>query len=153
VVCWVAGARGPARERQHDGRGCRWRDAVSIDDGGQLDVGDVACDSFRETIRYLDRSHTCHRCGISQRFCNTCTEDGTCQWPHIAVPLARLALACGVGRNIIRKAGYEGERGDWGGYALWLVQAHRFRPWRELVSNSMVVDFRVSDLLRTTRVD
>ena len=25
AVCWVTGARGPAREWQHDGRGCRWR--------------------------------------------------------------------------------------------------------------------------------
>lgn len=139
VVCWVAGARGAVRGWQHDGRGCRWREAVPIDDGGQLDVGEVACDSFRETIRYLDAGHACHRCGISQRLCGTRTEKGTCQWPHIAVPLARLALACGIGRNIIRKAGYEGERGDWGEYALWLGQAHRLRLWGELVSNSMVV--------------
>lgn len=139
VVCWVAGARGAARGWQHDGRGCQWREAVPIDDGGQLDVGEVACDGFRETIRYLDAGHACHRCGISQRLCGTRTENGTCQWPRIAVPLARLALACGIGRNIIRKAGYEGERGDWGEYALWLGQAHRLRLWGELVSNSMVV--------------
>lgn len=139
VVCWVAGARGPMRDWQHDGRSCRWREAVAVDDGGQLDVGEVACDGFRETIRYLNAGHTCHRCGISQRFCNTGEEGGICQWPHVAVPLARLALACGVGRNIIRKAGYEGQRGDWTEYALWLGQTHRLRLWGELVSNSMVV--------------
>jgi hypothetical protein len=139
VVCWVAGARGPVRDWQHDGRECRWRESVPIDDGGQLDAGEVACDSFRETIRYLHTSHTCHRCGISQRFCNTGEEGGSCQWPHIAVPLARLALACGVGRNIVRRTGFEGQRGDWTEYALWLGQTHRLRLWGELVSNSMVV--------------
>jgi hypothetical protein len=139
VVCWVAGARGPAREWQHDGRGCQLREAVPIDDGGQLDVGEVACDSFRETIRYLEAGHTCHRCGISQRLCDTGEENGSCQWPQVAVPLARLALACGIGRNIIRKAGFEGQRGDWTEYALWLGRTHRLRLWGELVSNSMVV--------------
>ena len=139
VVCWVAGARGPTMDWQHDGRSCRSREAVPINDGGQLDVGEVACDGFRETIRYLNAGHTCHRCGISQRFCNTGEEGGICQWPHVAVPLARLVLACGVGRNIIRKAGYEGQRGDWTEYALWLGQTHRLRLWGELVSNSMVV--------------
>ena len=81
VVCWVAGARGPARDWQHDGRGCRWRESVPIDDGGELDAGEVACDSFRETIRYLNTGHTCHRCGISQRICATGEEGGSCQWP------------------------------------------------------------------------
>jgi hypothetical protein len=139
VVCWVAGARGPVRDWQHDERECRWRELVPIDDGGQLDAGEVACDNFRETIRYLNTGHTCHRCGISQRLCDTGEEGGSCQWPRIAVPLARLALACGVGRNIVRKAGYEGQRGDWTDYALWLGQTHRLRLWGELVSNSMVV--------------
>jgi hypothetical protein len=101
------------RDWQHDERECRWRESVPIDDGGQLDAAEVVCDSFRETIRYLNTGHMCHRCGISQRFCDTAEEGGSCQWPRIAVPLARLALACGVGRNIVRKAGYEGQRGYW----------------------------------------
>ena len=112
---------------------------MPIDDGGELDAGEVACDSFRETIRYLNTSHTCHRCGISQRLCGTGEEGGICQWPHMATQLTRLALACGVGRNIVRKAGYDGHRGDWTEYALWLGQTHRLRLWGELVSNSMVV--------------
>ena len=57
----------------------------------------------------------------------------------MATQLTRLALACGVGRNIVRKAGYDGHRGDWTEYALWLGQTHRLRLWGELVSNSMVV--------------
>jgi hypothetical protein len=139
VVCWVAGARGGARDWQHDGRDCQWRESVPVDDGGQLDVGELACGGFRETIRYLDAGHACHRCGISQRLCDTGEEQGTCQWPHTAIPLLRLALACGTGRNIVRKAGYEGEMGDWGEYALWLGQVHCLRLWGEAVSNSMVV--------------
>jgi hypothetical protein len=51
VVCWVAGARGLVRDWQHDGQECRWRESVPIDDGGQLDAGEVACDGLREMIR------------------------------------------------------------------------------------------------------
>lgn len=102
-------------------------------------MGELACDVFREKIRYLDAGHTCHRYGISQKLCNTRERDDGCQWPQTAIPLLRLALGCSIGRNIVRQAGYEGEAADWEEYALWLGQTYSLRFWGESASNSMVV--------------
>ena len=83
MVCWVAGARGPTRDWQYDGRSCRFREAVPIDDdGGQLNVGEVACDDFRETSRYLNASYICHRYAISKHFYNTSEEGGMIASAH-----------------------------------------------------------------------
>ncbi len=139
-VCWVAAALGSGRGWMHEGRTCRQRERVPLDTGNALLLGENACDQFRATIRYLDGSKTCHACGISQKMCRTRESgQGGCQWPRIATPIAMLATSNTFGRNIIRRAGYEDEAGDWGAYALWLGQPHRLRLWGELVSNSMVV--------------
>ena len=139
-VCWMTAALGTRHDWLHDGRTCTQRRRVFTDTGGTLDMDEAACDQFRETIRYLDGSKTCHACGISQKLCRTREAgQGGCQWPRMATAIVRLATTNTFGRNIIRQAGYGDEMADWHAYALWLGQPHRLRLWGELVSNSMVV--------------
>jgi len=139
-VCWVTSALGDGRDWLHDGRACTRRQSVLTDTRDALDMDEAACDCFRKMIRYVDGSHTCHACGISQKLCRMReARQGRCQWPRMATAIVRLATMNTFGRNIIRQAGYGGEMRDWQAYALWLGQAHRLRLWGELVSNSMVV--------------
>ena len=49
-----------------------------------------ACDEFRRQIVYERSSHSCTKCGISQKLCATGIEDGMrCQWPNVMVPLVQ----------------------------------------------------------------
>lgn len=140
VVCWMLLALGGTRGWLHSGQGCCWREVVDTDEGGVINISEQACDDFRTRIRYLDGSKTCYRCGISQRMCRTRVDSAAaCQWPHVAIPVVRMAMTSTIGRNIIRQAGYEDDWEEWDAYALWLGQPHRLRVWGELASNSMVV--------------
>ena len=140
AACWISAAITGAGEWLHDGRRCGRRGMVRTDDGRVVDMSDEACNTFRERIGYLDPSRTCFRCGISQKLCNTKEEgQGRCQWPGVAIPVVRAAMGNTIGRNVVRRAGYDGGMDDWDAYALWLGQPHRLRLWREMVSNSMVV--------------
>ncbi|KAK0926478.1 hypothetical protein LTR29_017851 [Friedmanniomyces endolithicus] len=139
-VCWVTSALGGGHAWLHDGRTCRRRRTVTIDTGGDIEMGEDVCDRFRATVLYLDGGKTCHACGISQKMCRTREAGrGGCQWPRIATAVVRLAMSNTIGQNIIRQAGYGGEMNDWQSYALWLGQPHRLRLWGELASNSMLI--------------
>ncbi|KAK0950983.1 hypothetical protein LTS01_025418, partial [Friedmanniomyces endolithicus] len=139
-VCWVTSALGGGHAWLHDGRTYRRRRTVTIDTGGDIEMGEDVCNRFRATVLYLDGGKTCHACGISQKMCRTREAGrGGCQWPRIATAVVRLAMSNTIGRNIIRQAGYGGEMNDWQSYALWLGQPHRLRLWGELASNSMLI--------------
>jgi hypothetical protein len=137
AVCWVRVALSGVGGWLHDGGTCRKR-TLQGDDGRVVDISEQVCDEFRAQVRYPD-GRTCFRCGVGQKWCNTREERGSCQWPRIAAPVLRAAMASTIGRNIIRQAGYDGEMDDWAAYALWLAQPYRLRVWKELASNSMVV--------------
>ena len=140
AVCWIGVAIKGGGDWLHDGKACEARRTMRSDDGGVVDMSERACDEFREQVQYLDGGRACFSCGITQKLCNTKEEEqGRCQWPWVAIPVVRAAMASTIGRNIIRQAGYKGGMGDWGAYALWLGQPHRLRVWKEMVSNSMVV--------------
>ena len=139
AACWIMVAMTGTGDWLHGSSECNEEHVRAGAGGGFVDMSERAYDVFRKQIRYSD-GRTCFRCGISQKLCNTREEEqGQCQWPRIAAPVLRAAMASTIGRNIIRQAGYDGEMGDWNGYALWLAQPHRLRQWKELVSNSMVV--------------
>jgi hypothetical protein len=102
-------------------------------------------DGFRQQIRYGIESHSCMKCGVSQKFCATGEETTKrCQWPNVLVPVVRAAVGFKEGIEIIRGVGYNGElSGGFKDYASWLGQKHIRRVWGEIFSNAMVVVIRV----------
>ena len=117
---------------------------------GGVVVSKEEVDAFRAKIRFDKRTHSCFKCGISQKLCKT-REDSSqkCQWPGIMSNLLR-RISCSTegGRGVVRRCGYEGDWGDWDGYASWLAQADERRVWGEVVSRAMVV---VKEFLRWRR--
>lgn len=108
-------------------------------------LGQVTCDEFRIKIRYERGSHTCMKCGISQKLCAT-GEDrkARCQWSNVLVPVVKVAVETVGGLEIVRKAGFEEELGgDLSNYGKWLGQRHVRRVWGLLMSNAMVVLIKV----------
>jgi hypothetical protein len=99
------------------------------------------CDNFRRGLRYAKDSHTCFKCGISQRLCNR--RKGSkekCQWTGVAMPILIAAMGAGQeGEVILKRCGFQGANDDWGAYQRWLGIRHQRRIWGENVSNSMAV--------------
>jgi superfamily II DNA helicase RecQ len=55
-------------------------------------VQEAGLDRFREVIRWQDNSHSCHRCGLSQKICATGEEvQMACQWPGVMIPVLKVA--------------------------------------------------------------
>lgn len=115
----------------------------------EVEVTEVVLDTFRRRLRYRDNSHSCHRCGLSQRYCPT-GEDihAACPWPQALVPAVYLTMGGGRATvDLLRGLGYGGEEyqgqgatwSGWTEYATWLGQRHIRRVWGELMSNAMVV--------------
>jgi len=106
----------------------------------QQELTQRACDEFRQLIRYEVRSHSCMKCGISQKFCVTGIEGGRrCQWPNVVVPVVRAAMGSDGGFEMIKRLGYKGGFQDWGEYGAWLGRRYKRRYWGEWMSNAMVV--------------
>lgn len=100
----------------------------------------AVCDEFRRRIVYEVRSHSCTRCGISQRYCATGVGEGMrCQWPNVLVPIVRGAMGSAVGMEVLRRVGFKGGFREWEEYGRWLGQRHKRRVWGEWMSNAMVV--------------
>ncbi|KAG5950989.1 hypothetical protein E4U57_007239 [Claviceps arundinis] len=110
-VCWVTLALGFGPET---GRARTQRETVNCTSstGGTLNMSALECDIFRASILDVKDANACHRCGISQKLCNTREAGSQCQWPRIAPAILRLATANDAGREIITKAGYIGEMND-----------------------------------------
>jgi superfamily II DNA helicase RecQ len=106
---------------------------------------------FRGRISYEKSSHTCHRCGISQRYCATKERvENACQWPNVVVPIL-VAMVYGEpgGAGTVeariqqfRELGYEGEMEE-GRIARWVGRRHRRPIWGVWVSNGMAVVTRM----------
>jgi len=129
AACWVV--EGDEDGHLHSLARCQKR----------AELTQAACDEFRRQIRYEVKSHSCTKCGISQKFCATGVGEGMrCQWPNVLIPMVRTAMGSGeLGARILRRAGFEGETEDWRGYADWLGRRHDRRVWGEWMSNAMVV--------------
>jgi len=95
---------------------------------------------LRQQIVYQRHSHSCTRCGISQKYCATGQDEAEpCQWPGVMVPVIRAALGSSIGREMIKRAGYEGEYSNVVAYGRWLGRRHVRRIWGEWMSNAMAV--------------
>jgi len=143
AMCWMK-SEAKDSHLEHGGQECESRELTVTDEADETTIIDV--DTFRKQIKYAKASKACRKCGINQRMCNT-REDAKrkCQWPGIAVPVLMTAVRDPIGRNIIRKAGFEPKRvieedkEGWKAYALWCGQARDRRIWGEVMSNSMWV--------------
>jgi len=73
---------------------------------------------FRRLIRFEESSHSCFKCGFSQKLCATGVDEGrACQWPNIAAALLRGIPSTEKGGAIVEEIGFEGETADAKGYA------------------------------------
>lgn len=107
-----------------------------------------AVERFRRQIMYEKKSHTCHRCGISQGFCATKEDEGrACQWPFVVAPLLWGVIQFPNGEDEAREEmltllnglGYGGEMGDGGAFARWAGRCHERPIWGVWMSNGMAV--------------
>ena len=130
VACWVLGTEEDEERRGHRLTTCEQFPAYH--DGPEMD-------DFRRHIRYEAKSHTCHRCGWSQRWCATGEDvQAVCQWPHIVVPALRMMFEDERGRMLLEACGYRGgwvAEDDWAAFGRWVGRCHPRRVFGELVSN------------------
>jgi hypothetical protein len=101
---------------------------------------------FRRMIRFEEGTHSCFKCGFSQKLCSTgAGEGGKCQWPNTAAAILRGIPSTRQGVTIVENAGFDGETSNAKEYAKWLGSRHRQRVWGELMSNAtaVIIDFVV----------
>jgi hypothetical protein len=101
---------------------------------------------FRRMIRFEEGTHSCFKCGFSQKLCGMGVgKGGKCQWPNTAAAILRGIPSTRQGVAIVKNAGFDGETGNAKEYAKWLGSRHRRRVWGELMSNAttVIIDFIV----------
>jgi superfamily II DNA helicase RecQ len=111
---------------------------------------------FRRLIKFEESSHSCFKCGFSQKLCNTGVgEDRACQWPNVAAAILRGIPSTKQGAAIVKNVGFEGETTNAKEYAKWLSWRHRQRVWGELMSNAsaLVIEFIVERAKRRAGTD
>ena len=143
AICWMKAEEEDAH-LQHSTESCGgYATELTVRDAAD---GSVITDqdTFRGWIRYSSKAKGCHKCGISQKICETGQDGGRgCQWPGLAIAVLITAARDGVGRNIIAKAGFDNEgfeeMTEWKRYARWCGQTREQRIWGEVMSNSMMV--------------
>jgi hypothetical protein len=108
---------------------------------GPSELSVDGCDNFRRRLRYAKDSHTCFKCGISQKLCNS--RKGSkekCQRTGVAMPILIAAMGAGQeGQAILERCGFRRGSDDLSGYQKWLGLRHQRQIWGENVSNSMAV--------------
>lgn len=108
-------------------------------------------EKFRRLIRFEESTHSCFKCGFSQKLCNTgAGEHGRCQWPKAAASILRGVPSTKHGVAIVKNVGFDGDTADARGYASWLGSRHRRRVWGELMSNAsaLIIEFIVQKAKR-----
>ncbi|KAF2158359.1 hypothetical protein M409DRAFT_61729, partial [Zasmidium cellare ATCC 36951] len=97
-------------------------------------------DAFRGQLRFDKDTHSCYKCGISQRLCRT-GEDSkqVCQWPGRVAPLLYALVQSENRLHTLYNAGYDEDSLDVAACVQWLGRRHPRRVWNEVVSNGMAV--------------
>jgi superfamily II DNA helicase RecQ len=111
---------------------------------------------FRRLIKFEESSHSCFKCGFSQKLCKTGVKEGeACQWPDVAAAMLRGIPSTKQGATIVKTVGFEGETADAKEYAKWLGLRHKQRVWGELMSNAsaLIVEFIVESARRQTGIE
>ena len=141
-VCWAEG-RVPCKSQRADNsqkvRTPEVAGAYAIDDG--------RCCSATLEVRFDQDTHSCFRCGLSQKFCNTGQSTGAdCQWPDVAGPMLQTIRWTRKGAEILERWEFFGEEATDGhdqAYVAWLGRRHPRRVLGEVVSNgfALLVEF------------
>ena len=132
AACWIVD--GEEDGHMHSGLECRKYKELSQQE----------CDESRKEIVYEKGSHSCTKCGISQKLCMTGVEEGMkCQWPHVMIAVLRAGMGNEEVFKVVRQVGFEGEFRDWGRYSKWLGRRHGSRIWGEWMSNGTVVMMKI----------
>ena len=111
---------------------------------------------FRRLIKFEESSHSCFKCGFSQKLCKTGVKEGeACQWPDVAAAMLRGIPSTKQGATIVKTVGFEGETVDAKEYAKWLGLRHKQRVWGELMSNAsaLIIEFIIESARRQTGIE
>ena len=89
-------------------------------------MAEAEVDAFRGGVRFERDTHSCHKCGFSQRLCESGIDNRRkCQWSNVAIAITMAACENVVGRGMIRRAGFRGELGEGlEEYQKWLGWRH-----------------------------
>lgn len=88
---------------RHDAESCPVAERVSAIRGNRISRGPV---------NFAVNSHSCFRCGLSQKLCRTGQdESAACQWPNVMRGFAAAFQDSGVGNRILEELGvsFDGE--------------------------------------------
>lgn len=124
-----------------------WADGRVSCNAGTCAIGDGWGGSATLEIRFDQDTHSCFRCGLSQKFCNTGQSTGAeCQWPNIAGPMLRTIRRTRKGAEILERWEFfdeEAADGQDREYVTWLGHRHPRRVLGEVVSNgfALLVEF------------
>ena len=156
VVCFVDSADEPDIDWQHEREQCpqqeQQQEQDNNDEQGNRENG-AEIEKFRESIRFEARSHSCFKCGLSQKLCRTGQDSKeTCQWPNVMALMVRRTMSVRSGAAILNKVGFRGNLGDWGEYARWLGLRHERRIWGELMSNATALMIELIVWIRERRM-
>jgi len=141
-VCWAEGRVSCDSQCAEDLQQVR---APTV--AGTCAIGDRRGDSATLDIRFDRDTHSCFRCGLSQKFCNTGQSTGEeCQWPNVAGPMLRTIRRTRKGAEILERWEFFEEGAQDGqdrGYVTWLGRRHPRRVLGEVVSNgfALLVEF------------
>jgi hypothetical protein len=156
VACFVESADEPSIDWQHEKEQCpqpeQQQGQDNKDEQGRRENG-AEIEKFRESIRFEARSHSCFKCGLSQKLCRTGQDSKeTCQWPNVMASMVRRTMSVRSGAAILNKVGFRGNHGDWGEYARWLGLRHERRIWGELMSNATALMIELMVWMREGRI-
>lgn len=106
----------------------------------------------RETlgrVRFAPESHSCFRCGLSQRLCRTGeSTTAACQWPGVMATFVEVVWEEDHWGELFKEIGWadglSGKVEEWRAWMRWLGQRHRRLVWGEVMSNGMAALIRFS---------
>jgi hypothetical protein len=155
VVCFVESADKPSMDWQHEKEQCsqaeQQREQNNNDEQGRRE-NRAEIEEFRESIKFEARSHSCFKCGLSQKLCRTGQDSKeTCQWPNVIASIVRRTMSVRSGAVILNKVGFRGNHGNWVEYARWLGLRHERRVWGELMSNAIALMIELIVWIRERR--
>ena len=133
AACWMefCDSRNASEMWDHKRTECRRREKVVAEAGS---LGGV---------RFAADSHSCFRCGLSQRLCRTGQhETAACQWPGVMAGFVEVMWQNPQWEQTFGKLGWtkglmgggKQERTEW---LSWVGQRHQRRVWGEVMSNGM----------------
>lgn len=122
VVCFTKSADDPNISWRHEKQACRRQGQE------QMNRKDLGIEKFRESIRFETRSHSCFKCGLSQKLCRTGHgSNETCQWPNVMAVIVKGAILSRSRAVVLKNIGFQGDANDWDEYAQWLGLRHERR--------------------------